>query len=535
MPVSSLSASSSPHCPDSLCPDSRCPHSRKRLLSGVLAAALLVAGCSSAGSDATADTTATTLTKASTSTSEQSEVESALVEEPPDTDEDDGQDLVFDDGSTQSSIGDPLFEGLGNGGYDALHYDLSIDTTSNPEHGAIDGVAVITLVAQEDLPRFNLDIEGLVVDDVTIDGEPARFDHAGGELTIRPTEPLSAGSEATVSVTYHGLPVPLHDVGDVFELGWQAKAWGSYVVSEPIGAANWFPSNNHPGDKATFQLAITVEEGLTAAGPGSLIEQTEGDGTVTFVYSMPYQMATYLASVVTGDFVIDESEGPNGVTIRNVLHAPSAEAMRPILDRTSVPMLELFDELFGPYPFDNYGIVAVPEPLGFALENQTLSVFGVDTVTFDSIFTEQILAHELAHQWFGDAVSVAEWDDIWLNEGFATWADAYWLEQNGQEFFSVLDQYNQSSGLGPLKGLHAADLFGENVYVRGGLTLEALRRTVGDDAFFSFLQSWVQAHSGGTASTADFLSLVDSTFGEDTQQLMKAWIFSDVSPELPAK
>ena len=534
MHVSSISASS-----DHKRPATHSPDSRTRLLYGILASALLIASCNSAGSDLTAETTATTAAEAGTSTSEpiedQAEVESALVEDPPDTAEDDGQDLVFDDGSTQSSIGDPLFEGLGNGGYDALHYDLSIDTTSNEERGAIDGTAVITLVPQQDLPRFNLDIEGLVVDDVTVNGEPARFDHAGGELTVRPTEPLSAGSETTVTVTYHGLPEPLHDVGDVFELGWQAKHWGSYVVSEPIGAANWFPSNNHPGDKATFKIAITVKEGLTAAGPGSLIEQTEGDGTATFVYSMPYQMATYLASVVTGDFVIDESEGPNGVTIRNVLHAPSANAMRPILERTSAPMLELFDQLFGPYPFDNYGIVAVPEPLGFALENQTLSVFGVDTVTFDSIFTEQILAHELAHQWFGDAVSVAEWDDIWLNEGFATWADAYWLEQNGQEYFRVLDQYNRSSELGPLKGLHAADLFDENVYVRGGLTLEALRRTVGDDAFFAFLQSWVVTHSGGTASTADFLDLVDSTFGEDTQQLMKAWIFSDLSPELPDK
>ncbi len=504
----------------------------------ILATGLLAAACSESDSSTNTDSI-TTLAESAASTSEsvqdQSEVESALVEDPPGAVEDDGQDLVFDDGTTQSSIGDPLFDGLGNGGYDVLHYDLSIDTTSNTEEGAIDGVAVLTLVAEDDLPRFNLDIEGLIVDDVTVNGEPARFDHAGGELTIRPSEVLSAGSEAAVIVEYHGLPETLHDVGDVFELGWQAKTWGSYVVSEPIGAANWFPSNNHPADKATFQIAVTVDEGLTAAGPGTLVEQIEGEGTVTFVYSMPYQMATYLAAVVTGAFIIDESEGPNGVTIRNALYAASADDMRPILDRTTAPMLELFSGIFGPYPFDNYGIVAVPEPLGFALENQTLSVFGVDTVTFDSIFTEQILAHEMAHQWFGDAVSVAEWDDIWLNEGFATWADAYWLEQNGQEFFGVLDQYNRSSELGPLKGLDAADLFDENVYVRGGLTLEALRRTVGDDAFFNLLQTWVQTYSGGTASTANFLAMVEDHFGEDSQQLMKAWIFDEVSPELPSR
>ena len=450
---------------------------------------------------------------------------------------DEGSDPDDRPGSSLASFGDPLFDGLGNGGYDVQHYDLEVDTTSNAQadEGAIDGLATITLLPTEDLSVFHLDLEFLTVESVVVNGAPAAFDHQGRELIITPSSPLTSGNEATVKVSYHGTPVPLEDEGDIFKLGWQSEEWGSYVVSEPLGAANWYPNNDHPGDKATFEISITVEQGQVGIGSGSLIEQSSGEGTETFVYSMPYPMATYLASVVTGDFVIDERAGPDGVRIRNVLYAPDADELRPILDRTTFQMLEMYSALFGPYPFDNYGVVAVPEPLGFALENQTLSVFGVDTITYDSIFTEQILAHELAHQWFGDAVSLAEWDDIWLNEGFATWADAYWMESNGQEFFSILDQYNSSSELGPLKGLDAASLFDENVYVRGGLTLEALRRTVGDDAFFGFLQDWVAAHSGGTASTADFLAMVDQKFGEDAQQLMKAWIFDEISPELPDK
>ncbi len=493
---------------------------------------LLAAACSSRNSSAPTTTSSLEISESETVPPETGAVGSELAEE---AGAETQTSLDALPGSTLASFGDPLFDGLGNGGYDVQHYGLRIDTTSNQDAavGAIDGEATITLVPTQDLTVFNLDLEFLTVERIQVDGRDAVFEHRGRELAITPAFPLVKGEEATVEVLYSGVPVPLEDEADIFELGWQVEDWGSYVVSEPRGAANWFPNNDHPGDKATFEISITVEQGLLGVASGTLIGQRSGDGTETFIYSMPYPMATYLASVVTGDFVIDESISPEGVIIRNVLYAEDADELRPILERTSFPMLELYSGIFGPYPFDNYGIVAVPESLGFALENQTLSVFGVDTVTYDSIFTEQILAHELAHQWFGDAVSVAEWDDIWLNEGFATWADAYWMENNGQDFFAILDQYNQSSRLGPLKGLDAARLFDQNVYVRGGLTLEALRRSEGDEAFFAFLRDWYSSNTGGTASTADFLDSVNQRFGEDAQQLMIAWIFDEISPKLP--
>lgn len=504
--------------------------SRVPISSLAIAVALLAASCSSDGSDvsdaedASGETTTSTAPVSTTTAPPETTTTEATTPEP--------AGLVGDVGS----IGDPLFEGLGNSGYDIEHYDLTIDTTSHADaaSGAINGVATIDLVPDNDLAVFHLDLIALEVSDVQVDGAAALFNHVENELIIEPAAALTSGQTTQVIVTYGGNPVPIIDA-TLFGPGWQTEDWGSYVVSEPNGASSWFPGNDHPLDKATFDIAITVPLGTVAVGPGALQERVVEGETETFSYNMPYQMATYLASVVVGDFVVDESEGPNGVTIRNVLWADDAQAMRPVLERTTGPMLQLFHDTFGPYPFDTYGIAAVPESLGYALENQTLSLFGVDTITFDSLFTEQILAHELAHQWFGDDVSPAEWDDIWLNEGFASWADAYWSESLGNDSFANLEAYNTSAALGPLKGRTVGTLFDDTVYVRGPLALESLRRTVGDEPFFDLLRTWVETYSGGTASTADFLSLVDQSFGEEAQQLMKAWIFDEASPALPAK
>lgn len=440
------------------------------------------------------------------------------------------------DGVTQSSFGDDLFAKLGNGGYDVSHYDLDIDmvNTEHADDGGFDASAAIALTPNQDLNDFNLDFEYLTATNITLDGESVSFDHDGGELTIHPNNTLPANTQIELVIDYNGIPKPLGLLGGIFGQGWQVEDWGSYVVSEPNGASNWFPNNNHPGDKATFTISVTVPQGLHAAASGTLIEHTSDGSTVdTFVYEMDEPMATYLASVVTGEFVVDESVGPNGVTIRNVLPADRAHEMRTLLDRTSAPMLALFSERFGPYPFDEYGVVVVPEYLGYALENQTLSVFGLGVILDDSESTENILAHELAHQWFGDAVSPSEWSDIWLNEGFATWGGSYWSQLAGADNFADMEQYNQDAGLGPLTEITARALFDDRVYVRGALTLESLRRTVGDDAFFGFLQTWVTTHSGGNATTRDFLDLVDEQFGEDAQQLMKSWIFDERSPALP--
>lgn len=439
----------------------------------------------------------------------------------------------------EADVGDPLFPGLGNAGYDVLSYDLTIAVgTALSGPGTIAATATLALVPASDLDRFNLDLVGLTVDDVTVDGVAAAFTREGRELIIDPVADLIEGSVSQVVVSYQGTPTPIVDPSGPAPLGWYQEDWGSYVVSEPLGAASWFPSNDHPRDKATFTIRVTVPKGQTAAASGELIDETNNDDdTTTFTWEMDDPMATYLASVVTGSFVIENQPPINGVGIRNVLTTDDGFAADLDDVRTELTtvdqMLNEFTGLFGPYPFDEYGVVVVPEQLDFALENQTLSIFGSDFFDPDLPvgLTQQVLAHELAHQWFGNDVSPQNWGDIWLNEGFATWAELYWGEREGTDSF---DDYSDFV-FAPLVGFEAEDLFDLNVYYRGGLTLEALRRTIGDDAFFDLVRAWVDRHSGSTASTEDFLDLVEELAGTDNRLLMESWIFDQDMPQLPPR
>lgn len=198
-------------------------------------------------------------------------------------------------------------------------------------------------------------------------------------------------------------------------------------------------------------------------------------------------------------------------------------------------MIETFEELFGPYPFDSYGVVAVPKPLTFALENQTLSLFSADFLTLRRRTVENVLAHELAHHWFGNHVSPATWADIWLNEGFATWADHYWTELDGGTTFDERWVEADVLSLRPPTDVRPATMFDATVYRRGALTLEALRREIGDERFFALVREWVERHGGDIASTDDFLGLVRERAGVQAEQLVESWLFDDVMPTLPSR
>lgn len=425
-------------------------------------------------------------------------------------------------------IGDPLFPGLGNGGYDVENYELALDLTS----GDLVGSAIITLVPDQVLDRFNLDFVGLAIDSITVDGEASDFDRSGRELAIDPDQDLAADQPVEVAISYRGRPELLDDPSGPISLGWYTESWGTFVLSEPVGAATWFPNNDHPLDKATYTIAVTVPAGQLAAGPGRLIDRTRSGNAETFVWRMDQPMASYLASVVTGSFELVEVAGRSPVELRHVFPRGEAERLTSRVASTDDMMLTMTD-WFGPYPFDAYGIAVVPTSLDSApaLENQTLSLFTIDL--FDDgveVFAERTLAHELAHQWFGNHVSPARWDDIWLNEGFATWAEFQWAEEVG------IDRLDRFAGgnFGPLTNRNPDELFVSTVYIRGALTLEALERTVGQETFLKVLQTWVERFGGGAATTDDFINLVEELAGSDAASLVQAWVFDQQMPELPA-
>jgi aminopeptidase N len=196
-------------------------------------------------------------------------------------------------------------------------------------------------------------------------------------------------------------------------------------------------------------------------------------------------------------------------------------------------MIDYFDDLFGPYPFTSYGAVVVDEPLGLALETQTVSTFGSD------LLDEEIVAHELAHQWFGNSVTVERWQDIWLNEGFATYGEWLWAAHAGGNDVDTLARQTAGEAgdgrdLGPPPGDPGpGELFAPSIYVRGALTLHALRLTIGDNLFFAVLQAWTGSNSGGNATTEEFIALAEQTSGQRLGDLFDAWLDAETMPALP--
>ena len=424
-------------------------------------------------------------------------------------------------------VGDPYFPDAGNGGYDVDHYVLAF--TWDPTRQHLQGTTTIRAVATEALASFSLDLIGLDVTAVEVDDNLARWERTDDhELVVTPARTLRAEATFTTVVRYDGRPEPTAGPAPL-EPGWITDGREVYVASEPNGAATFFPSNDHPTDKATYEIRVTVPDDLDVAANGLLRETISDDsvGTETWVFDARDPMATYLVQVVVGNLRFEELAGPAGLPIRNVYDADAGDGVRAAFEPQG-EMIDFFDDLFGPFPFATYGAVVVDEDLGFALETQTLSLFGSDVVA------EPFVAHELAHQWFGDQVSLGSWRDIWLNEGFATYAQWLWSEHRGD---GTVDAIALASARTPGLDVPPADpgadrLFRTTVYVRGALTLHVLRHELGDDAFFELLRTWVDRYGGASATSADFEALAAQVARRDLRELFDAWLRAPGLPTL---
>ncbi len=438
--------------------------------------------------------------------------------------------------------GDPFFPSAGNGGYDVQSYEISLDI--DPASGRIAGTDVITATALQDLAGFYLDLMGLDVSGVQVDGGTAVWERNGQELKITSPAILGKDDRFTVAISYSGVPTGLSS--KLFAMGWQKVDDSIFTLDEPQGAATWFPVNDTPADKAVYTFHLTVPKPYTATANGVLIDtRAEGEGQ-TFTWQMDKPMASYLAAVGVGQFATETSTSAGGVTIRNYFATDVAAAGHDAFVRTG-DVIDYFAGLFGPYPFAAYGVM-VPDADtgGAAMENQTLSLFGRDVVTermTDPIVGPIFLSHELAHQWFGNSVTIEQWDDIWLNEGFATYASWLWLEHDqglqALEAQVKLSRQMLSKSIEPPPGEPGAnDMFGTSVYRRGALTLHALRLTVGDDSFFRILRTWTERYKYGNADTADFIALVKEEAPQvppaDLDALFDDWLYGEELPALPA-
>lgn len=435
-------------------------------------------------------------------------------------------------------LGDSRYPELGNRGYDVGHY--AVDLAFDPVPNTITARVEIDATATEPLAAFSLDFIGFDITEITVDDEPVAHTRLGGELIIEPADTLAQDQQFVTAVSYTGTPVPIMSQAFPVEMGWRTDPTGiNYVVSEPDAGRSWLPLNDHPSDKATYTFQITVPDPLVAAANGVLVERITDLGWATWVWESAQPMASYLATVVIGDLEIVEdaaSTAASGVAVRNVLPDGISSRSLAVLDKQG-EMITFFADVFGPYPFDAYGI-AVVDGFEGALENQTLSIFGTYIVQSPQFF-ETVLVHELAHQWFGDSITPNDWGDIWLNEGFATYAEWLWVEHTAgpAALASTVSgnhsQMTRAAELDPPGNPPASDLFNASVYIRGGLVLHALRAEVGDDAFFDILLSYAAEHRYGGVRTADFIELAESISDQDLTDLFDAWLYGEEVPDLP--
>lgn len=429
-----------------------------------------------------------------------------------------------------SGVGDPMFPNLGNGGYDVQDYDLTLNIDA--EKNSIVAAAKIRALATQDLSRFDLDFTGLEVDSIAIDGGAVSYERQDAELVITPAQPIANKAAFEVLVRYHGSPAPIPDASVPFSdgVGWLTHKGEIYVVSEPNGASSFFPVNDHPTDKATYTFRVTVKKPLVVAANGILLETIDKGDETTYVWRSNDPLASYLATICVAEFVVEKFDGPGGLPVVNFYTPSSKPKARESFAKTG-EIVGFFSEKFGPYPFESTGAILASARIPGALETQTRPIYGA------GVGGEEVVSHELAHQWFGDCVSVARWQDIWLNEGFAEYAAALWEEhaQGAEKFEKTIYGYYRSMRLGkgkPPGNPSAAQLFGSGVYIRGALTLHALRLEIGDEKFFELLRTWMKRRHDGNAKVEDFVALAGEVAGRDLEPFMNPWLYDDVMPSI---
>ncbi|MGW0330468.1 M1 family metallopeptidase [Streptomyces sp. NPDC003011] len=440
-----------------------------------------------------------------------------------------------------SGVRDPYFPKAGNGGYDVTHYDLAL--AYDPGSRRLTGRATLTARATQDLSAFDLDLQGLDVGEVAVDGRDARWNRTGQELTVRPRDELDEDETFRVTVRYSGTPEAITDPDGSRE-GWLRTADGALALGEPTGSMAWFPGSHHPSDKAAYDLAVTVPQGLTAVSNGEPTGRTTSGGRTTYTWHTAEPMASHVTTLAVGRYAVTRYDlersapasapGPaSRLPVYVAVDPAEAEASREVLAR--IPeIMRWAEEAFGPYPFSSTGAIVDREgDAGYALETQNRPVFpgAPDTAT---------LVHELAHQWYGNSVTPKTWRDMWLNEGFATYAEWLWTEDHGgdsaQRTFDALhdhgeDVYEDLWSFPPAKPASAAHLSGSPVYQRGAMVLHLIRRTVGDTAFRTLLRDWATAHRHGNAGTADFTAFVERRApGKDFDVIWTDWLYGEGRP-----
>jgi aminopeptidase N len=428
---------------------------------------------------------------------------------------------------------DPYIPGNGNFGYRVSRYELDLEY--KVAINRLTGSASITAVTLAALQTFTLDLsDALSVSKVTVNGSrPAHFGCSDGKLNIALSASLPAGAALSIVVRYGGSPRPIRSLWG--EVGFEELSNGVLVAGQPNGAASWFPCDDHPSSKASYRIQISTDSPYRAIANGELVSRRVRAGHTIWTYEQAEPTSTYLVTLQIGMY--DMHRLSKAVV---PMRAALPERLRRNFnyDFARQPqMMKLFVNLFGPYPLSSgYTVVVTDDDLEIPLEAQGISIFGANHCNGRRT-AERLIAHELAHQWFGNSVTARRWRDIWLHEGFACYAEWLWSEDSDGPTADVLaHRYHQRLRDSPqdllLSDPGPGDMFDDRVYKRGALTLHALRRLIGDDNFFALLRDWTTRYRHGTAVTDDFTGLAANFAQVSLRPLWEAWLYSTRVPPL---
>ncbi len=424
---------------------------------------------------------------------------------------------------------DPYVPGHGDRRFAVRDYHLELDYKVTTNH--LRGVATLEVVIEQATTSIELDLYGLTVTRVLVDGRaPRRFSHRDRRLRVDLAAAAVPGTQLRVDVLYAGKPRPIPSVfGPV---GWEELTDGVLVAAQPCGAPSWFPCNDRPDDKARYRIDVTASEAYRVVANGVLDGRARRAGRITWRYRQEQPMAPYLAVLHVGRYATTPVAA--GVEI---IHPPGLRVGRGTAFAGQADMLSTFVELFGPYPFDEYRAVITADVLEIPLEAQSLATFGANHVVanWDN---ERLVAHELAHQWFGNSLTVRHWADIWLHEGFACYSEWLWSEASGGRSVQVLAaEHHRRLAAKPqdlVLGSPGRDLmFDDRVYKRGALALHAVRGVLGV-RFFEMLRQWTADNRWGLVSTAAFTDHAQRYTDADLTALIDTWVYSKPLPPIVA-
>jgi aminopeptidase N len=425
-----------------------------------------------------------------------------------------------------ATAGDPYAPQDGDGGYHAGDYDLKV--RYDPASHELTGLEQITATATQSLSSFDLDLYGLTVDSVRVDGQAATFTRTGTQkLVITPAAPVWLGHRFAVTIAYHGVPLQLNQPGFGAN-GWQfSQDGGAFVAGEPESALTWYPVNDTVQDKATIHLAMSVPSqwGVIANGRevGSF---PAAGGYTTHVWAEETPAAPYQTTVDIDHWTFTHATLADGTPVTSAF-APGVSADVRANEAQLPEVLNFLASKFGPYPVDAAGGIFLSDPIEFSLETLSRPIFGGGAGDLSDI------VHENTHQWFGDSVTIDQWKDICLAECFAVYAQWLWAGHQGQNldttYLDTIQQADDDFWNGKLYDMGVDNVF-TDVYDKGPAMLYALQKYVGDTVFNQVLHTWPALYRHSNADMRQFQQLVEKLSHRDLTGFFDAWVYGSGKP-----